>query len=131
VVLGIVHRDPPGAVLNARASSNLRITTLRLDDEKWRQWVETTLQACLGVIIDVSNISEGLSWELETASRLVDADRMVLLRPVGSSFTHDPVSILEYDPQNIAATSGPLLTWAKERRERFCSGTVTPADQKV
>lgn len=79
VLAGLVHSVQPAHVLQQRVSTLDRGSFVEVSDERWREWVKYALASCHLVIIDVSNLTDSVKWELETAMDMVGARRILLL----------------------------------------------------
>ena len=106
-----------------------KFATISLDDAAWRAWAEGALRTCMGVIIDVTNLTPGLTWELERARQLVDPRRIVILHPEGAPPPAGTAygSIVAYDPSRPAASTSQLEAWVRWLRDDHCTGESSKA----
>lgn len=79
VLAGLVHSVQPAHVLQQRVPTLDRGSFVEVSDERWREWVKHALASCHLVIIDVSNPTDSVKWELKTAMDMIGPQRIVLL----------------------------------------------------
>lgn len=98
VVSGLVHAKQTSGALHREVPVLWRAAFEHVPDDRWRSWVRARLERCEGVIIDVSVESQSVHWELETATQILGAGRVMILSP-------DPA-------HSEAETAARVATWA-------------------
>jgi hypothetical protein len=84
VVVCVVHESQKGSDLLRYARFASQPITVILPESQWREGVTHLLKSASAAIIDVSLMSEGLQWELETARRFL-GDRTMVISEANSS----------------------------------------------
>lgn len=79
ILAGLVHSVQPAHMLQQNVSTLARGGFVEVSDDRWREWVRQALASCHLVIIDVSNSTESVKWELETATNIVGPQRILCI----------------------------------------------------
>jgi hypothetical protein len=89
VITCLVHEKQKGSDIFAKTHITDQGQTFTISDEYWQDWVQDKLKRCSAVIIDSSVGSESVHWEIVTANKLVDPNRIILLHKEGTELKND------------------------------------------
>ena len=84
VITCLVHEKQKGSDIFAKTHITDQGQTFTISDQFWQDWVQDKLKRCSAVIIDSSVGSESVHWEIVTANKLVDPNRIILLHKEGT-----------------------------------------------
>jgi hypothetical protein len=120
-ITGLVHRTQPSTSLQRTVPFLWRTNFRSVPDEAWHAFIEREVPRALGVIIDLSEQSDSLQWELEVARRYHAQERVLILRR-GDARGPDHVGsqLIHYD---LSDRGAPL---ARERIQAWVRGLVAP-----
>jgi hypothetical protein len=76
---GLVHSTQPVYVLQRSVATLDRGSFVEAPDDRWREWVSRALATCHLVVIDVSNLTESVQWELRAAMNQPGHQRTLLI----------------------------------------------------
>ena len=101
VISALVHGTQTGRVLLSSTSIWQFGLLATVSDTAWKNWVSDAIARCTLVVIDCTVRTESVDWEIQTALRERDPDR-VLVMTVGTDGA-------------VAAGSATLLTYSADR----------------
>lgn len=101
VINALVHGSQTGRVLLAKTSIWQFGLLTTVSDSAWKNWVSHAIARCKLVVIDCTVRTESVDWEIETALRQRDPDRVLLM-------TLGPDAV-------VAAASATLLSYSADR----------------
>ena len=84
MIIGLVHEKQKGSDIFGATNILNQGQTFTISDELWQEWVIDKLKRCSVVIIDSSVGSESVHWEVVTANKLVDPNRIIILQKEGT-----------------------------------------------
>lgn len=120
VLSAIVHRTQPGsALLRFTSVANQAMTEVAPDDD-WQPWVIDRFDSASAVVFDVTELTDGVAWELETALARPVAARTVVLIAEGAKVSLPPkVAHISYRLESAQSVSR-----ARRRLKEWLLGTL-------
>ena len=100
-LLGSLREDP------RRVPGIGGLVVIKVPDECWREAVLVTLERCALVIIDVTELSDSLKWELSASVNALPTDRIILACAIGEM--DDESERRKSIQQTITEVVGPEL----------------------
>jgi hypothetical protein len=79
VLRALAHRTQSPLHLHAETRLTERVEFMRADDQGWQDLIEAEMARASVIIIDGSVATEGLRWECERATNLVDSSKVIVL----------------------------------------------------
>jgi hypothetical protein len=97
-VIALTHPLQPPETLYREMRVDEIVRLYTSTDMSWQQWVTEHLQRCTAVIIDATQGTDGLVWEIEQAYALVPHERIIMLLRSPTRFdVPKDVQLLYYD----------------------------------
>jgi hypothetical protein len=125
VVDAVVHPRQRGSELHGKLRfSTPQLSTFALSDAHWQDWIAARMRCCMGVVVDATAASGGLSWELEQALEIVPRAHIVFLVPLNSAAPDPGVKTITYDPRQPKHAAKELTDWVKSIQQP--NGTPDP-----
>lgn len=122
VLMAIVHESQTGSSLQRLTGFADQANTAVLPDQEWQAWVLKRLETASAVIIDATELSESLAWELDAARTRVGVDRILVLVGKGADTAlSEDIATLEYDlddKSSVRSSTSKLREWFNERLGR-------------
>ncbi len=126
-VAGLVHLTQSSGSLHAGVPLLWRTAFTAVRNDVWQSWVTERLDHALGVIIDVSESTESLRWEVEQANARLPSERVLLVRQ-GDPGDHATEGELTYSAsaEGAASARAGMAEWLDQAMTAFAS-TLPPA----
>ena len=78
-LIGLVHDVQPGHVLQRSVSALDRGAFVEASNSEWRSWVKRALSACCFAVIDISNLTVSVEWELSAALEVLGSQHTLII----------------------------------------------------
>ncbi len=125
-IIGLAHETQSSADLHRGGHLAQHAHLRAVGDDRWQQWVDIQLGRCLGVIIDTTQQTEGVVWELQRALQLVPRSRIFIIHAPG--FTSEVSPGVPFESATLDLVTAHLQQWVKAmlREELGCEPFSNP-----
>jgi hypothetical protein len=111
VMVALVHPTQTSAALNRRTHEGWIPLTISVPNDRWQDWFLRQLSEALAVVVDASEFTPHLNWEIENSIRVLGRDRVAALVPIGQTVESLDCVIIEFEPKHPATAKRPLKRW--------------------